>query len=208
MWPGSNYTYGGRATTFNVGFNPNMPLKARVDTALNWFVHDKTPANLVMLYIEEPDTHGHIWGPEAQIVCQNNSIKLTSSDIDKKKTFLFINFVCQSLDLCGHNRRLFCLFRHQITDTVAMLDQLCGYIQQKLIELGLDKRVNIVHLSDHGMASVNPPNFIDFRKFLTNGTYTTYGTSPILQVVPKSACEFGFFFAVIKRKSGKIDLKK
>lgn len=79
-----------------------------------------------------------------------------------------------------------------------MLDQLCGYIQQKFIELGLDKRVNIVHLSDHGMASVSPPNFIDLRKFLTNGTYTTYGTSPILQIVPKSACEFDLLINLAK----------
>lgn len=53
-----------------------MPLMERVDTALSWFVHEKTPANLVMLYIEEPDTQSHMWGPDAQIVCQNNSIQI------------------------------------------------------------------------------------------------------------------------------------
>lgn len=45
-----------------------MDPKTRVDIALNWFVHKKTPANLVMLYVEEPDTQSHIWGPDAKIV--------------------------------------------------------------------------------------------------------------------------------------------
>lgn len=40
----------------------------RVDTALSWFVHPKTPTNLVMLYIEEPDTMGHMYGPESDVV--------------------------------------------------------------------------------------------------------------------------------------------
>lgn len=70
-----------------------------------------------------------------------------------------------------------------------MLDKLSAYIQQKLIDLNLDKRVNVVHLSDHGMSSVSPPNFIDLRPFIENGTYSTYGTSPVLQIVPKDPCK-------------------
>lgn len=70
-----------------------------------------------------------------------------------------------------------------------MLDKLSAYIQHRLIDLNLDKRVNVVHLSDHGMSSVSPPNFIDLRPVMTNGTYTTYGTSPVLQIVPKNSCK-------------------
>lgn len=29
---------------------------------------EETPANLVMLYFEEPDVHGHVYGPEANEV--------------------------------------------------------------------------------------------------------------------------------------------
>jgi hypothetical protein len=31
-----------------------------VDMVIDWLVHPKKPANLVMLYFEEPDTHAHI----------------------------------------------------------------------------------------------------------------------------------------------------
>lgn len=75
----------------------------------------------------------------------------------------------------------------QITDEVSQLDELTEYIQQQLIAKQLDKRVNVIHLSDHGMNSVSPPNFIDLRKFMADGTYTTYGSTPVLQIVPKDA---------------------
>lgn len=36
-----------------------MPWKDRVDELISWFRHSKTPINFGMLYIEEPDFHGH-----------------------------------------------------------------------------------------------------------------------------------------------------
>lgn len=68
MWPGCDFIYGGRATTFKQHFDTAMPAKTRVDTALEWFVHDKTPASLVMLYIEELDELGHVYGTENTVV--------------------------------------------------------------------------------------------------------------------------------------------
>lgn len=77
----------------------------------------------------------------------------------------------------------------QVTDTVAQLDILSGYLHQRIRDLGLAKRLNVIHLSDHGMSNVSPPNFIDLRPFLKAATYTTYGTSPILQIVPNNSGE-------------------
>lgn len=45
-----------------------MPSKMRIDIALEWFVHDETPASLVMLYFEELDILGHVYGTENTIV--------------------------------------------------------------------------------------------------------------------------------------------
>lgn len=70
MWPGSNFQYNGTSCTFTQAFDENISWKSRVDTVIKWFTHDKTPANLVMLYFEEPDGHGHIYGPESPIVNQ------------------------------------------------------------------------------------------------------------------------------------------
>lgn len=70
------------------------------------------------------------------------------------------------------------------------VDKLTGYIQEKLIENGLDQYVNVIHLSDHGMSSVSPPNFINLKDFVTNGTCEMYGTSPVVQVVPTDPSKY------------------
>lgn len=54
-----------------------------------------------------------------------------------------------------------------------------------MIENKLQNRVNVIYLSDHGMVGVSPPNFIDITEFLANDTYDIYGSSPVLQIVPK-----------------------
>lgn len=72
---------------------------------------------------------------------------------------------------------------------VARLDNLTRYIQDKLIATGLDKRVNVIHVSDHGMIGVAPPNFIYLDKILANDNCDIFGTSPVLQIVPKDKSE-------------------
>lgn len=79
----------------------------------------------------------------------------------------------------------------QVTKLVAKLDEAVGYVQKRLMETGLDKRVNVIYLSDHGMNSVKPPNFINLNDFLTADCCTMYGTSPILQIVPKDLSMYG-----------------
>lgn len=72
MWPGHDFEYAGVNCTFSQSFNTKEPWINRVDTALSWLSDPKTPANLVMLYIEEPDTVGHVYGPESDVVSEEN----------------------------------------------------------------------------------------------------------------------------------------
>lgn len=67
---------------------------------------------------------------------------------------------------------------------VAKLDNITRHIQEKLIKSGLDNRVNVIHLSDHGMNSVTLRNSINLTKFVAQNACEMYGTSPILQIVP------------------------
>lgn len=69
------------------------------------------------------------------------------------------------------------------------LDDLTKYIQDKLAENHLEERVNVIHLSDHGMASVTPQNFINLTDFVRKDAVDFYGTSPVVQVVPKESGE-------------------
>ncbi|XP_014282145.1 ectonucleotide pyrophosphatase/phosphodiesterase family member 5 [Halyomorpha halys] len=63
MWAGGEYEYGGVNATFTQPYVENMPWKESADKALSWFLHPKTPANLVMLYFDEPDNQSHSSGP-------------------------------------------------------------------------------------------------------------------------------------------------
>lgn len=67
------------------------------------------------------------------------------------------------------------------------LDNYTKYIQERLTATGLEKRVNVIYLSDHGMNTVTPPNFIDLTQFVGNDTCKFYGTSPVLQIVPNDS---------------------
>lgn len=68
MWAGSNFEYNSTKCTFTETFIENEKIERRIDTALSWFSHPKTPANLVMLYIEQPDEYSHAYGHESPVV--------------------------------------------------------------------------------------------------------------------------------------------
>lgn len=72
MWPGSDFQYQNTTCTFHTAFIESMPWIERVDMAISWFKHETTPANLVMFYIEEPDTHAHMFGPDSEKVYSND----------------------------------------------------------------------------------------------------------------------------------------
>lgn len=65
MWPGGDYEYKNVSCTFYQTFNGSIPFEKRIDTIMEWFTHEKTPTNLVMLYIEEPDQESHMYGPDS-----------------------------------------------------------------------------------------------------------------------------------------------
>lgn len=68
---------------------------------------------------------------------------------------------------------------------VKRMDDLTRYIEEKLVTENLRHRTNVIYVSDHGMASVSSPNFINLTSFIENGTYQCYGSSPVIQIVPQ-----------------------
>lgn len=85
MWPGSNFEYQNRSSTFYRGFNASTSWFERVDTVISWITDVRTPANLVYLYFEEPDHTGHEFGPESDQL--NEQLRRVNQIVDyfKKK---------------------------------------------------------------------------------------------------------------------------
>lgn len=68
MWPGGEYEYNGVKCKFSQTYEPDAKFEDLVDTIMSWFMHKKTPANLAMLYIDQPDGISHIYGPDNEEV--------------------------------------------------------------------------------------------------------------------------------------------
>ncbi|XP_055622888.1 bis(5'-adenosyl)-triphosphatase enpp4-like [Toxorhynchites rutilus septentrionalis] len=158
MWPGSDFGY----TKNNVScshvqpFNLTSPWNERVDTVFRWIRDPQRPANLVMLYIEEPDYYGHIYSPESDRVAQ----------------------------------------------LIVKLNDLTRYIHDKIREIGLQERVNVLHMSDHGMDSLMAKNFINLTGFVPpDMKYDVYGTTPVLQLVPKVKQQTADLYRALKNAS-------
>lgn len=159
MWPGSDYQYDGVACTYSRHFNMSMNYTERVDEAFDWILNTTNPPNLIMFYIEEPDTHAHAFGPESQT----------------------------------------------ITDLVDKLNNVTRHIHQKIYSHNLQDRVNVIHMSDHGMDSLELRNVIDLTK-IVDEKVQYYGTTPVLQIVPENLADteqiYNKLMAEVK-KSGK-----
>lgn len=65
MWPGSEFEYRGRKCSHTKRLDKNMQLTQRVDLAIEWIKDSQKPANLVMLYSDEPDDTCHAYGCES-----------------------------------------------------------------------------------------------------------------------------------------------
>lgn len=48
---------------------------------MNWFTDEKTPINLAMLYVEEPDGQSHMYGPDSINVSLSQRIVLLSIEL-------------------------------------------------------------------------------------------------------------------------------
>ncbi|KZC09759.1 Ectonucleotide pyrophosphatase/phosphodiesterase family member 5 [Dufourea novaeangliae] len=142
MWPGGIYEYQGISATFSQIFNETIPWEERIDTLVSWFVHPTHPINFGILYIEEPDYHGHIFG-------------ISGPEFD---------------------------------NILRKLDNITKYLHYKIEQHGLHD-LNIVHLSDHGMAPVKLDRIIDLTKYINSSDYKFVGTSPGLHIFPNPGKE-------------------
>nr|XP_045597847.1 bis(5'-adenosyl)-triphosphatase enpp4-like [Procambarus clarkii]XP_045597848.1 bis(5'-adenosyl)-triphosphatase enpp4-like [Procambarus clarkii]XP_045597849.1 bis(5'-adenosyl)-triphosphatase enpp4-like [Procambarus clarkii] len=68
MWPGCNVAFRGKNVTFRSPFRPRTPFNESIDKSFEWLTNERTPANLVFLYHDEPDHMGHIYGPNSSQV--------------------------------------------------------------------------------------------------------------------------------------------
>ncbi|KAG5680364.1 hypothetical protein PVAND_009873 [Polypedilum vanderplanki] len=101
--------------------------------------------------------------------------------LDKKNPANLVMFYIEDPDNHAH---AFGPESPKITELVAKLDKTTEYIHKKIMFHSLEERINVIHLSDHGMDSMQLKNVIDLTKIVGNSV-DFYGSSPVLQIVPK-----------------------
>ncbi|CAN7989470.1 unnamed protein product [Ixodes hexagonus] len=69
---------------------------------------------------------------------------------------------------------------------VEAVDALIGEMVHRLERAGLFNRLNLLLVSDHGMAPVPSANQIDMDDILGADAYSEYGTSPVWNLVPRA----------------------
>lgn len=143
MWPGSSQPYGRNNDTYPTyyppGYDGSVPWEERVDTVISWITNSSKPANLVFLYYDEPDTHGHVFGPNAD----------------------------------------------ETIEEVAKADNRTSYLVDKLKEVGIFDKINLIMLADHGMKEVTQRHIINITALLNpEDIELTHGGTPVLQIAP------------------------
>lgn len=175
MWPGSNFAYQGHKCTYTQPFDENISREDQLDKIISWILDPTVPANLIMMYVNQPDDASHAYGPYADKVCFIHS---------SVYFFLhsFINsFITDSFLLLQQNEML------------RKVDNMFALLLKYLDDNNLGNRVNIIVLSDHGMSDVPVKHFIDLTQFLTPNTYKLDNTSPLMQIIPGPGYENEIF---------------
>ncbi|VVC30894.1 Hypothetical protein CINCED_3A020487 [Cinara cedri] len=138
MWPGSDFEYQGKLSTYVQKYNRSMPWNDRVDKIMSWIKDDNKPANLVFAYFEEPDRTCHSVGVESQETIN----QIVKADVTVK--YLLDQIKCENLE----------------------------------------KKLNLIILSDHGMESITYDHIIFLESYASNMTYKMIVTGPNAFVYP------------------------
>ncbi len=138
MWSGSQYPYKKVLPTFQQVYNKSVPWQERINTTMSWLLHEQTPANLIFMYFEQPDSASHSFG----------------------------------------------IHTVQLLDQIKRVDNILEYYFRLLAINGLENKVNVIVLSDHGMTNVDMDRKILISSIINPEKYEKCAGSPALQILP------------------------
>lgn len=141
FWPGSDVKVHGKYPDFWMMYDRNIPFERRVTQIFEWLSlpEGKRP-DFYTLYMEEPDSAGHRYGPMSS----------------------------------------------QVIEALLKVDKMIGLLMEGLKARQLDKCVNFILLSDHGMEEASCKKAAYVSKYLKNTDDITVIQGPAGRVRPKN----------------------
>lgn len=65
MWPGSEVSYHGTKPRYIEVFEPKADWERNIDLVIKWMTNETHPANNIFIYLNEPDSAAHDYGPNS-----------------------------------------------------------------------------------------------------------------------------------------------
>lgn len=143
MWPATNVRIRNSLPTHLTNYSHDAVWTQSIDSVLLWLRNETHPANLAMIYFDEPDAQAHLFGP----------------------------------------------FSKQVAQEIKRADAIISYFIGQLKDFKLYDTVNLIVLSDHGMAEIEPNRVIELNKFISRDLYDMHGASPLWNILPRPGRE-------------------
>ena len=153
FWPGSEAAVQGVRPTFWHKYDVNMSFEARVAQVLKWLdLPAEQRPRLLTLYIDEPNSAGHQFGPRSR----------------------------------------------EVTAAVEEVDQVLGLLMSGVADRNLQGVVNLVIVSDHGMAQMDESRVIYLDEFIDVEDCQVLQEGAVLQLIPKPGLEDAIHSKLVK----------
>ncbi len=89
----------------------------------------------------------------------------------------------------------------EVNDAIRLLDKQIGYLRQRLKDIGMDRIVNIIVLSDHGMTNLNPDGVINLGKILAGEQVKMDGYGPLVQIFTRNSRQTVRLYHLLQEKA-------
>lgn len=99
---------------------------------------------------------------------------------EQRPHFLTVYF--DATDTYGHK---FGPNSKETNNAIALLDSLAGYLMKRLNEIGMENKVNVVFVSDHGMTEISTDKFINIEKILDGFDVDLQNDGPVMMINTK-----------------------
>jgi ectonucleotide pyrophosphatase/phosphodiesterase family member 5 len=93
----------------------------------------------------------------------------------------FITLYFHDTDSYGHK---FGPNSPEINQSINRLDNLVGYLNNSLSEIGMKDSLNVIFVSDHGMTEIDTSRTINIESFLNGFNYKLGGSKPLAMIEP------------------------
>ncbi|KAJ3341616.1 hypothetical protein HDU93_004518 [Gonapodya sp. JEL0774] len=161
MWPGSEAPHGPLLPTYLVRFQPHMPVSTKVEYVLGLLALDPPDRpSLITMYVPEVDGMGHTVGPDdGRVSCGSVDRPLLASDSAGGVTL-------------------------QLDATLGQVDGELGKLFDGIEKGGFGSMVDVIVVSDHGMAQMSPDRVIYLSDIVSLDPHWIVTLDPLLFLFP------------------------